>query len=238
MISIHEGSGSDPAGMSGGVTVGDRVAALWSDGHFYLGKVTAAKGGKLQVLFEDGDHCVVNTAELLRTEAADAAIAVGTRVLAAWRGAAMFTGVVTATTAQTVTVQWDDGDEPLVVAKDRVVAFAASKAATGLRPGSRVAALWGDGSYWGATIEKVAGERVTVLYDDGDRAVRGAAELLPITSEEIVAGSEVLACWRGEARMFPGTVTGRRGDCYTVKWDDGDMPTEEPRENIVVLRRG
>ena len=36
--------------------------------------------------------------------------------------------------------------------------------------------------------------------------------------------------------MYPGVVTAKNGNRYTVRWDDGDTPTEESRDKIVVPR--
>lgn len=237
-------NGARPGASSvgGGVKPGDKVAALWSDGGYYLGRVTAVNGGNCAVLYDDGDQGVVAAGEVIRTAAATETIGIGTRVLAAWRGAQMFTGVVTVETEYLVTVRWDDGDAPLAVAKDRVAVLsgpgpAVALAAAGrLVPGMRVAAMWCDGSYWGAAIKGVQGDRFEVVYDDGDQDLRSAAELIPITDEDIAPGTPVLACWRNGARMYPGVVTAKNGNRYTVKWDDGDTPTEEARDKIVVLR--
>lgn len=246
----HRNNGAGPGASSGGggVKPGDKVAALWSDGGYYLGRVTAVNGGNCEVLYDDGDQGTVTAGELMRTAAATETIGIGARVLAAWRGAQMFTGAVTAETEYTVTVRWDDGDAPLAVAKDRVAVLSRSGAAAGaaaagaagpagrLVPGMRVAAMWSDGSYWGAVIRGIQGDRFEVVYDDGDRDLRSAAELIPITDDEIAPGTPVLACWRSGARMYPGVVTAKNGDHYTVKWDDGDTPTEESRDKIVVRR--
>ena len=242
MTSPYRGVTGGPNFPANSFKPGDTVAALWSDGGYYLGRVTAVKGGQFEVLYDDGEQAVVSAGELVRTAAATESIAVGTRVLAAWKGARMFTGEVMAAAERTVTVRWDDGDAPLVVAKDRVAVLATPgdkpvvAASAGLVAGARVAAMWSDGSFWGATIERIEGNGFAVVCDDGERDVRGAGELRLITREEIPIGTPVLACWRGAARMYPGTVTAKRGNLYTVKWDDGDTPTDESREKIVVLR--
>ena len=218
---------------------GDKVAARWTDGGYYLATVTAASGGQCEVLYDDGDKGTVGTAEVIRVSR-NANFAVGDRVLAAWKSARMFPGTVTAKTEFTVTVKWEDGDEPLEVARDRVVTIqrgaAANVPAGGFAIGTSVAAKWGAGSFYIATITGMGdGGKYRVEYGGGDKGDVSAADMVRVDADrEIAVGARVLACWRG-AQMFPGTVTERRENFYTVKWDDGDTPLEVPREKIALL---
>ncbi len=50
-----------------------------------------------------------------------ASFKVGDHVIAAWRTALMFPGVITAVSDVTCTVHWDDGDKPLEVKKSRIM---------------------------------------------------------------------------------------------------------------------
>jgi hypothetical protein len=99
-----------------------------------------------------------------------------------------------------------------------------------------VAAKWGANSFYIATIAGVdANGKYLVNYGDGDKGAVAARDVVCVDSaQEIPIGAHVLACWRG-AQMFPGTVTARSGNQYTVKWDDGDTPLEVPREKIAPL---
>ena len=219
---------------------GDKVAAKWSDGGHYLATVTAANGGQYDVLFDDGDKATAGAADLIRVRR-DANFAVGDHVRAAWKSAAMFPGTITAKTEFTVTVKWDDGDAPLEVARDRVVALggeaaAAPAFAARLVIGTSVAAKWGATSYYIATITGLAdGGKYHVAYGDGDKGDVASGDMVRVDADrEIAVGAHVLACWQG-AQMYPGTVTARRGNSYTVKWDDGDAPLEVPREKIAPL---
>jgi len=99
--------------------VGDTVAAKWTDGGFYVGTVTGISGAGANVLFEDGDKLTVPPSDIL-VLSKDVAFKVGDHVIAAWKGAKMFPGVLTAVTEATCTVKWDDGDAPIDVAKGRM----------------------------------------------------------------------------------------------------------------------
>ncbi len=99
--------------------VGDTVAAKWTDGGFYVGTVTGISGAGANVLYEDGDKLTVPAAEIL-VLSKDVAFKVGDHVIAAWKGAKMFPGIITAVTEATCTVKWDDGDAPIEVAKGRM----------------------------------------------------------------------------------------------------------------------
>jgi len=220
---------------------GDKVAARWTDGGYYLATITGAGGGGVEVLYDDGDKGTVNTADVMRASRT-ANINVGDHVLAAWRDARMYPGVVTAKTEFTVTVQWDDGDKPLEVARDRAVLLpreaaiappAVAPPAGALPAGTSVAAKWGGNSFYIATIAGTDGSgKYLVNYGDGDKGAVAAGDIVRVDSaREIQIGAHVLACWHG-ARMYPGIVTAKSGNLYTVKWDDGDTPLEVAREQI------
>lgn len=99
--------------------VGDSVAAVWSDGNYYVGTVTGVSDGKVDVLYEDGDKLAVPTAKV-RVLGAKTDFKVGDRVIAAWKTAQMFPGVITAVSEIACTVKWDDGDAPMEVKKSRM----------------------------------------------------------------------------------------------------------------------
>ena len=100
--------------------VGDTVAAPWSDVNFYLATITAIADGNASVLYEDGDKGSVPL-DKVSAVVKDATFAVGDHVLAAWKGARMFPGVVTAVSEAVCIIKWDDGDAPLQVPKTRMV---------------------------------------------------------------------------------------------------------------------
>jgi hypothetical protein len=232
-FAAHSGALADEA------KPGDKVAAKWSDGGHYLATVTAADGAQYEVLYDDGEKATVGAADLIRVRR-DANFAVGDHVLAAWKSATMFPGTVTAKTEFTVTVKWDDGDAPLEVARDRVVALpreaAANAPAGAFAAGTSVAAKWAGDSYYIATVTGFTdGGKYRVAYGDGDEGDVAATDMFRVDADRgIAVGARVLACWSG-ARMYPGTVTGRTQNNYTVKWDDGSAPSEVPREKIAPL---
>ena len=230
-FTAHSGTFADEA------KPGDKVAAKRDDGGHYLAIVTAAGGGQFDVLFDNGDKATVGAADVTRVSR-DANFAVGDQVIAAWRGTVMFPGTVSAKTEFTVTVKWDDGDEPLEVARDRVALLRRDAAAPagGFGVGTSVAAKWVGDSYYIATVAGPAdGGKYHVEYGDGDKGEVAAADMFRVDADRgIAVGARVLACWSG-ARMYPGTVTARTQNSYTVKWDDGSAPLEVPREKIVPL---
>ena len=101
--------------------VGDSVAAIWTDGNYYVGTITSISGDKADVLYEDGDKLTVPLAKV-HTLSKTANFKVGDHVIAAFNGASMFPGVITAVSDATCTVKWDDGDTPLDVPKGRMIA--------------------------------------------------------------------------------------------------------------------
>ncbi|MEA3210671.1 MAG: hypothetical protein QOE70_3728 [Chthoniobacter sp.] len=108
----------EPAQPEGVLSKGVRVAAKWKDGNYWGATITGAAGARFQVTYDDGDHGVLDAAEMIPITKLE--IAVGTHVLACWKGARMFPGVVTGQRGGLYTIQWDDGDAPLEVAADKV----------------------------------------------------------------------------------------------------------------------
>jgi hypothetical protein len=99
---------------------GDSVAAVWTDGNYYLGTITAISGEKAAILYEDGDKKDVPLSKVHPlSQTAD--FKSGDHVVAAWKGARMYPGLVTAVGDLTCTVKWDDGDKPMEVKKGRII---------------------------------------------------------------------------------------------------------------------
>src|SRR6185436_20795750 len=48
------------------------------------------------------------------------------------------------------------------------------------KPGDKVAAKWNDGGHYLATVTAANGGQFDVLYDDGDKATVGAADLIRV----------------------------------------------------------
>ena len=105
------------------ITAGDTVAAQWSDGNYYIGKVKGAEGDGFHIIYEDGDELTVKPAHIFVMRS-DSEFRVGDHVMAVWMGARMFPGVVSAVNADTCVVKWDDGDTPLEVKKGRMTLWA------------------------------------------------------------------------------------------------------------------
>ena len=103
--------------------VGDSVAAPWNDGGFYMATITRISNGEADLVYDDGDKLAVPVGKV-RVLSREAGFKVGDHVLAAWKGARMYPGVVTAVTEATCTVKWDDGDAPQDVSKARMTVLA------------------------------------------------------------------------------------------------------------------
>lgn len=106
--------------FSSTIDPGTTGAAKWRDGNFYMATVVQASAGKLGILYDDGDKWMISPSDFIPIDF-QTPFAIGDHVLAAWKGAQMFSGVITVVGEISVTVEWDDGDPPLDVAKHRVV---------------------------------------------------------------------------------------------------------------------
>ncbi len=223
----------------GAIDIGSPVAAKWSDGKWYFGTVTEIENGRYAIDYADGDKGTVGPGEILPISAPEQ-IVPGAHVLALWKGASMYPGVVLSVTNGHARIRWDDGDLPLDVAFDRIAVIgsvsAAPEAATSTAPltvGTRVAAKWKDGNWWYGAIGQVDNDGYVINYADGDVLKVAPSAVRPIAQPgSLHIGDHVLAVWKS-ARMYPGTITAMSGNTATVQWDDGDVPLNVPLDQIV-----
>jgi hypothetical protein len=87
--------------------------------------------------------------------------------------------------------------------------------------GDWVLARWQSGPYWfPGVIEKVSGQRMTILYDDGTR------ETLPLNlvrPYDWRRGTRVDCLWAGGSDWYPGRIDKIHSDGVTldIAYDDG-----------------
>jgi len=101
---------------------GVQVAAMWTDGAYYVGTVIGEGDKKFHVLYEDGTKQWLSPEKVFALRE-DRVFSVGDKVIAAWKGAdaRMYPGVVIAVFPKYCRVKWDDGDQPTNVQKDRMM---------------------------------------------------------------------------------------------------------------------
>ena len=105
----------------GGVSAGDNVAAVWTDGSFYLATVQAVDGDQITVKYaDDSSTKTVNSADVKRI--VPQTWAVGDKVLAVWASGRFYQGSVAGGSGTTYTIKWDDGSAPSEVTSDKIVA--------------------------------------------------------------------------------------------------------------------
>jgi hypothetical protein len=87
--------------------------------------------------------------------------------------------------------------------------------------GDRVLARWpAETEWWYPGIVCIAEpSRLTVQFDDGDRAELAPWEVLPLS---LSVGSRVYGRWQGGAYYYPGQITRQRGEAIHISYDDGD----------------
>jgi hypothetical protein len=99
--------------------------------------------------------------------------------------------------------------------------------------GDTVAAKWGDGKLYLATVKSVDGDTVNVVYADD-----GSADAVPVTDVHAIpeatfaVGDHVLAVW-SQGRFYAGKVTRATGSSYEIAWDDGTTPSTVEAGKII-----
>lgn len=156
----------------------------------------------------------------------------GDRVLAPWEPTFLYAGTIARAAAGRALIEFDDGDSGWVEL--------ALVQPLQLAPGQRVMSRRRMGPhFFPGEVTAVEGERVHVEFDDGREEwatvaalripcpPRGrGAEQVSATShtaflDHLHEGDRVWALW-GDAALFPGTVSERRGEEAHVNFDDGD----------------
>jgi hypothetical protein len=156
----------------------------------------------------------------------------GDRVLAPWEPTYLYAGTVEQLAAGRALIQFDDGDSGWV---DLELVQPLT-----LRPGQKVMSRRRMGPhFFPGEVREVEGEDVHVEFDDGkeERTTVAAlripceprgrgAEQVKATShtaflDRLQEGDRVWALW-GDAALFPGTVSERRGGEAHIDFDDGD----------------
>ncbi len=218
------------AGPENQIGEGRRVAAKWTDDGYYLGTVTGVKKSRYKVLFEDGDRLTVDAANVVALSEL-ATFQEGDRVLAAWKGVRLFPGVVVEVHPKACLIRWDDGDEPLLVSKDKMMA-AATGTVVGLQVGDHVMAAWKDSHLYPGVIAEVSGGQYLIKWDDGDEPLLvPGSKIKPATStaaertgaSTFTVGDRVLATWKN-SHMYPAIIAEVHADACVVQWEDGDLP--------------
>jgi len=225
------------------LAVGARVAARWTDGKFYPGRIAALEGGRYSIAYDDGDALVVDAGSVLPM-AQPGTLAVGEHVLAVWKDGKMYPGVLADVRPGGATVRWDDGDVPLVVAEGNIARLAAGRGSQppvaiaqagrsypGLAAGTPVAARWKDGNYWLGQIAGAVGSGYRIHYADGDVLDVQNDAVIPCGQVAFKVGDHVMAHWKN-ARMYPGKITSVQAGTATVQWDDGDVPLAVPLSQV------
>lgn len=93
-------------------------------------------------------------------------------------------------------------------------------AAQAQSPGDWVLARYRNGNYWfPGVIDRIAGERITIRYDDGDRETLYADKVRPYDWR---VGTRVECNFRGAGRWYSGRIAALSGGTVRIDYDDGD----------------
>lgn len=106
----------------------------------------------------------------------------------------------------------------------------------GFSVGDKVVGNWKGGDrWWNAQVTAVAGDQVTVKYDDDSStetlAKTGVAHL-PSGAASAKVGDRVVAKWT-DGKFYNGTVTALNGDKATISWTSGS-PSDVALTDITV----
>lgn len=118
-IALFESAAAAPVAAVALLPVGARVASKWKDGKYWYATIGRVDPDGYVIHYADGDIWKVGYGDVLPI-APPGSLHVGDHVVAVWKGAKMYPGVISAIDANTAVVAWDDGDTPLAVPLDQI----------------------------------------------------------------------------------------------------------------------
>jgi hypothetical protein len=146
--------------------VGSIVAALWDDGSWYRGTVTAIKSGTYTVDYDDGDSSTLQRSEI-KLISANPKVAKGQKVFALWEEDGIFyLGTVSEVRKTDIAIVWDDGGQSASIpfgmfTTDVAAASSTTKSFALWHKGSRVGEVEPTGRIW------IGGSAVGQIEPDG-----------------------------------------------------------------------
>ncbi len=214
---------------------GDVVAANVDEDKWYLAKIDERDGSKFTVTYDDDSTTVLSPERMRPITATKGALAVGDRVIAVWNGGPrMYAGAVSKVTATSFVVTWDDGSKPSTVEPGRLARLEPA-AAMKFELGSTVGAKYGS-DWWIATVTGIKDGGYAVTYSDGTKGkVRPADVRATARAKELTTGTRVLAMWLKDRRLYSGVIKAKKGDSFTVDWDDDTTPSAVLAKHIIKI---
>jgi Agenet domain len=233
---------------------GDKIEARYRGRErWFAGTVKRAnRDGTYDINYDDGERELSVATELVRligstsssSRAAAAAVVFreGDKIEARYKGRERyFPGVVRRVNRDdTYDINYDDGERELGVAANliRLTGSSSSKAvALVYREGDKIEARYKGRERWFAGVIRRANRDDTydINYDDGERELGVAAELIRLTSSssssaskldkaslQLRDGDKIEARYRGRERYFAGVVRRcNRDGSYDIDYDDG-----------------
>ncbi len=80
----------------------------------------------------------------------------------------------------------------------------------------------GAGYWFSGVVEKNAGGKVTIRYDDGDRETVAAGDVRPY---DWMIGMKVECNFKGQGNWYSGKISSLAGEKIGIAFDDGDKET-------------
>ena len=200
------------------LTEGSFVAAQFSNGNWYTGKITKISGKNYTVTFTDGDVSVV-TSDKIRLFSKDIKLAEGERVLAVYGSGQMYTAIVKEVKSGSAMVKWEDGSGYANLALNLIIKDIGEhkdiEMATGVtirRNGSIVGSIDPDGTV------RVNGSIAGKFESNGDVRKNGSIVGSISSNWEIRSGGSIAGSVSGDGTVRrSGSIIGSIGDDGTVR---------------------
>lgn len=233
------------ADLPGDIEVGDYVDALDREKKWWLAEVEGFEDGKYLVHYLGWDRKWDEAVDATRVRPPKAPqLEVGARYEVEWDAGEWFPGTITRAEEGWfffVHYEGENGDDDEWITAGRARKPSAPEylalAPRAAKKGDAVVARWRQ-AWYAAKVTRVEKNLVHVRYSDGSKARVTKEELIVLAdAKEIAEGERVLAGWKNESRMYPGTVTKKNAKTVTVAWEDGSDPSEVELSRVARVKK-
>ncbi len=218
---------------------GARVLAPWEPAFRYVGTIIDLNGDDALIEYDDGGSGWVHVSAIMPFE-----LQLDQQVMCRReRGPFYFAGKIVELRGGDVRVRYDDGAREWASAL--FLRFPCEGIGSGIKvvtpadwqgfyeqmsDGTRVWATWDAAELFAGSVTKVRGEKVHIVFDDGDEGWVLLVQLLPLA---IPIGLRVLRPKRWSGEFVAGTVTGVEGARVLIR-DDDDNEVWSPLAGVAV----
>lgn len=171
----------------------------------------------------------------------------GTRIFGKWKGGnCWFPGRIDEVDGKRYFIRYNDGDTEWIASSKLIQKDKSLKPLKmeKLKKGVRIIGNWrNNGKWYPSQIMEMAGDKLLVKYDDGDKEWISDHKLIQLDKtvkatkiSKLKVGSRIQGLWKGLGTWYNGQIIDIKGSKVNVQYDDGDVEWIENLSFIRILK--